>query len=136
MGDEIVKSFENNGKLLVCGNGGSAADSQHLVAELLIRLRPSYNRNALPALSLTMDASTLTACGNDYGFQSVFERPINALGSKNDILLTISTSGESINIIKALKAAKKKKMKCFGFLGNKGGKAKKFCDYSFYSTFC
>lgn len=127
MSDEITKSIMNNGKLLLCGNGGSAADAQHLAAELLIRLRPTYNRKSLPAISLNFDSSTITACGNDYGFNNIYKRLIESIGLSNDVLLVISTSGNSINIVNALKAAKKKNITCFGFLGSNGGRASKLC---------
>ena len=96
---------------MFCGNGGSAADAQHLAAELLVRLRPKVNRNALPAISLAQDISTITACGNDYNFSEIFLRTFQALHKKNDILLAISTSGNSKNIVKVLKEARKKKLK-------------------------
>ena len=104
----IFKKIQQGGKLLICGNGGSAADAQHLAAEFLIRLRPNFNRNPIPAMSLSMDTSTLTACGNDYKFEDIFSRPFEALSNKNDLLLVISTSGNSSNIIKVLNNAKKK----------------------------
>ena len=110
MSNAIVKSIQNDGKLLICGNGGSAADAQHLAAELLIRLRPNKNRKSLPALALALDTSTITACGNDYGFNNIYKRIIESIGKKNDVLLVISTSGNSPNILNALKAAKKKKL--------------------------
>lgn len=125
----IFKKIQLGGKLLICGNGGSAADAQHLAAEFLIRLRPNVNRNPIPAMSLSMDTSTLTACGNDYKFEDIFSRPFEALSNKNDLLLVISTSGNSSNIIKVLNNAKKKRITTLAFLGNKGGKAKKLCDY-------
>ena len=125
--DQIIKliysTFKKNGKILICGNGGSAADAQHLVAELLVRLRPKVNRNPLPAIALAQDTSTITACGNDYSFEDIFLRNFQALSSKNDLLLAIST------IIKVLKYAKLKKNKTIGFLGGLGGVAKKYCDY-------
>ena len=131
--DQIIKliysTFKKNGKILICGNGGSAADAQHLVAELLVRLRPKVNRNPLPAIALAQDTSTITACGNDYSFEDIFLRNFQALSSKNDLLLAISTSGNSKNIIKVLKYAKLKKNKTIGFLGGLGGVAKKYCDY-------
>ena len=98
----IYKKIKSGGKILLCGNGGSAADSQHLAAEFLIRLRPKINRNPLPAMTLSMDTSTLTACGNDYKFEDIFSRPFEALSNKNDLLLVISTSGNSLNIINLL----------------------------------
>tara|TARA_S200000501_G_C20820454_1_gene742592 strand:- start:981 stop:1571 length:591 start_codon:yes stop_codon:yes gene_type:complete len=124
----IHKSLQKKGKILFCGNGGSAADAQHLAAELLIRLRPKVNRNSIPAISLCMDTSTLTACGNDYSFDYIFSRPFNALANKDDVLIVISTSGNSKNIINVLKTAKKKRIKSIGFLGSNGGAAKKYCD--------
>lgn len=124
----ITKKIKNNGKIFLCGNGGSAADAQHLAAEFLVRLRPNVNRSPIPAISLALDTSTITACGNDYSFDNIFERNLNALGSKRDILIAISTSGNSKNILNVLKLANKKKIYCIGFLGNKGGKAKKYCN--------
>ena len=131
IGDQIVESILTKGKLLICGNGGSAADAQHLAAELLIRLRPFINRNSIPAITLATDSSTLTACGNDYSFDNIYERILFSLGNDNDSLLVITTSGNSKNIIKVLKMAKKKNIKAFGFLGNNGGLAKNYCDESF-----
>ncbi len=125
----ITKNISLGGKVLLCGNGGSAADAQHLAAEFLVRLRPKINRNPLPALSLLTDVSTLSACGNDYSFQDIFLRPFKGLAKKNDILIAISTSGKSKNVLKVLKYAKTKKFKTIGFLGNKGGNAKKYCDF-------
>jgi len=118
------------GKILLCGNGGSAADAQHLAAEFLIRLRKEFNRKPIPALSLATDVSSITACGNDYNFDLIFSRPLEALGAKRDILIAISTSGKSKNIINALKVSKKKKIFSIGFLGGDGGLAKKYCDIS------
>ncbi len=124
----IHKSILNKGKIFFCGNGGSAADAQHLAAELLIRLRPKVNRDPIPSICLSMDTSTLTACGNDYDFNKIFSRPFQALATKKDILFVISTSGNSKNIIEVLKVAKKKNILSVGLLGSKGGLAKKFCD--------
>jgi D-sedoheptulose 7-phosphate isomerase len=124
----IFKKLKKGGKLLLCGNGGSASDAQHLAAEYLVRLRPKVDRKPLPAIALAQDTSTLTACGNDYLFDDIFLRPFQALANKNDILICLSTSGNSRNIIKVLKEAKKKKISTIGFLGNQGGKAKNFCD--------
>lgn len=131
MSDAIHECLKKNGKLLICGNGGSAADAQHLAAELLVRLRPHINRKSLPALALAQDTSTITACGNDYSFDKIFSRMIEGIGNQNDILLCISTSGNSKNIINALKIAKKMKIKSLGFLGSNGGKAIKLCDINF-----
>jgi D-sedoheptulose 7-phosphate isomerase len=124
----IHKKLKKGGKILLCGNGGSAADAQHLAAEFLIRLRPNINRDPLPALTLTQDTSTLTACGNDYSFEDIFLRPFQAIANKNDILICISTSGNSKNILKVLKEAKKKKIYSVCFLGKGGGQAIKICD--------
>ena len=124
----ISKSLKNKSKILICGNGGSAADAQHLAAEMLVRLKPKNNRSPLPVMSLSMDTSTLTACGNDYDFSKIFSRPLEALGKKGDILIAISTSGNSKNILEVLKISKLLGIKSIGFLGNNGGKAKKYCD--------
>jgi D-sedoheptulose 7-phosphate isomerase len=124
----ISKKIKMGGKLLLCGNGGSASDAQHLAAEYLVRLRPKINREPLPAISLAQDTSTLTACGNDYAFDDIFVRPFQALVNKHDVLICLTTSGSSNNIIKVLKEARKRKIFTLGFLGNKGGKAKKYCD--------
>ena len=124
----VHKRLKKGGKILFCGNGGSAADAQHLTAEFLIRLRPNINRDPLPALTLAQDTSTLTACGNDYSFEDIFLRPFQAIANKNDILICISTSGKSKNILKVLKEAKKKNIYSVGFLGKDGGKAIKICD--------
>jgi D-sedoheptulose 7-phosphate isomerase len=123
--DDIHKKIKKGGKILFCGNGGSAADAQHLAAEFLIRLRPHINRNPIPALTLAQDTSTLTACGNDYSFDDIFLRPFRAIAKKNDILICISTSGNSKNILKVLKEANKKSVYSISFLGKGGGKAKK-----------
>ena len=126
--ENIQKKLKKGGKLLFCGNGGSAADAQHLAAEFVVRLRPHINRNPIPAITLAQDTSTITACGNDYSFDDIFVRPFKALVNKNDILICISTSGNSKNILKVLKEAKKKNIYSIGFLGKGGGKAKKICD--------
>jgi len=124
----IHKKIKLGGKLMLCGNGGSAADAQHLSAEYLVRLRPNVNRKPIPAITLAQDTSTLTACGNDYDFSDVFRRPFQALAKKNDVLIVITTSGNSLNILKVLKDARSKKITTIGFLGGSGGKCKKFCD--------
>ena len=127
---KIFESISNDGKILLCGNGGSAADAQHLAAEFLVRLRPHINRDSYPAISLAMDTSTLTATGNDIGFNSIFSRTLSSLGKKGDVLIAMSTSGKSKNIIKALKVAKQKKIFSIAFLGAGGGMAKKYADLS------
>jgi D-sedoheptulose 7-phosphate isomerase len=131
MGDEITHSIENNGKIMLCGNGGSAADAQHLAAEMLVRLRPMNNREGIAAITLAQDTSTITACGNDFGYEKLYERTLTSLGREGDCLIGITTSGNSKNIILAMKAAKKMNIKVFGFLGCEGGDALKYCDEAF-----
>ena len=124
----LSNALKSGNKIMICGNGGSAADAQHLSAEFLVRLKPGINRRPFPVMSLSMDTSTLTACGNDYNFDKIFERNLDAFGLTGDILLAISTSGNSANVLDAIKLAKKKKIKTIGFLGFNGGKAKKILD--------
>ena len=131
MGDEISHSIKNGGKMMLCGNGGSAADAQHLAAEMLIRLRPNYNRKGVPAIALAQDVSTITACGNDFGFDHLFERVLESLGNPGDVLIAITTSGNSMNVIKAMQLAREMNIIVFGFLGAGGGKALEFCDEAF-----
>jgi D-sedoheptulose 7-phosphate isomerase len=130
----VQKKIKKGGKILFCGNGGSAADAQHLAAEFIVRLRSHINRDPLPALTLAQDTSTLTACGNDYNFDDIFLRPFQALANKDDVLICISTSGNSKNIIKVLKKAKKLKVYSISFLGKRGGKAKKLSSKSLVIT--
>ena len=130
-GDIIADSISGGGKLLLCGNGGSAADAQHLAAEFLVRLTSDVNRESIPALSLAQDTSTLTACINDFGSDDIFKRVFSALSSKGDTLLAITTSGNSKNIIETLKEAKSRKIFSLGFLGNGGGEALSYCDLAF-----
>jgi len=115
--EKIFSTIKNGGKIFICGNGGSAADAQHLSAEFLVRLNPKINRRPFPMISLAMDTSTLTACGNDFDFKYIFSRNLQALGSKKDLLIVISTSGNSRNIIEVLKQSKKMKIFSIGFLG-------------------
>lgn len=126
---ETYNCLRKGNKILICGNGGSAADAQHLAAEFLIRLNPKINRQPFPVLNLAQDVSTITACGNDLGYENIFLRNLIAFGKKNDLLILISTSGKSKNIIKAASYAKKNGIKCIGFLGNSGGFVKKYCNY-------
>jgi len=123
-----ISSLEKGGKIIFCGNGGSAADSQHLAAELVGRFLKE--RKSLPSLALSVNTSILTAVGNDYGFEKVFSKQIEALGKPKDLLIAISTSGNSKNIIEAVKKAKEKGIKTIGFLGKGGGKLKKLVDIS------
>ena len=124
----LSKTFKNGNKLLLCGNGGSAADCQHIATELMIRLSHHIQRPALPAIALTTDTSNLTAGGNDIGFENIFARNVEGLGNNGDVLLAISTSGNSTNVIKAVDTAHNKKMKVVGFLGGNGGKLKGIVD--------
>lgn len=125
---KITNCIRKGSKILICGNGGSAADAQHLSAEYVDRLRPKINRKPLPLLNLALDLSHLTACSNDFSFNYIFSRSLEAFGKKNDILIVISTSGNSKNIIEVLKKAKKMKIFSIGFLGSSGGQAKKYCN--------
>ncbi len=122
MSEKIANSIRNGNKLMLCGNGGSAADAQHLAAEMLIRLRPCNNREGIPAIALAQDTSTITACGNDFGYDRLYERLVKTLGQSGDILIVITTSGNSKNIIEAMKAARESEILVFGFLGSKGGR--------------
>ena len=115
-------------KMFICGNGGSAADAQHIAAECLVRLKPNNNRKPIPMISLALDSSTMTACANDYSFKSIFSRNLEGLGKSGDVLICISTSGNSKNILQVLKTAKKLKIKTISILGNNGGEAKKLSD--------
>lgn len=126
--DLISEAYRGGSKVLLCGNGGSAADCQHIAAELMIRLSHDLNRPALPAIALTTDTSNLTAGGNDIGFENIFARLIEGLGHRGDVLIGISTSGNSPNIIKAVEAARKKEMKVVCLLGGTGGKLKTLAD--------
>jgi len=130
-GNIIAESISKKGKLLICGNGGSAADAQHLAAEFLIRLTSDVNRDSIPALSLAQDTSTLTACINDFGSDDIFKRVFSALSSEGDVLLAITTSGNSKNIIETLKLANERGIYSLGFLGGDGGEALKYCNTAF-----
>jgi D-sedoheptulose 7-phosphate isomerase len=127
--DACETCMRGGGKLMFCGNGGSAADCQHLATEMLIRLRPSVERASLPALALTLDPAMLTAGGNDYGFERVFERPLRGLGRAGDVLFGITTSGRSPNVVNALKAAREMGIVTVGLLGAAGVPARDWCDH-------
>ncbi len=118
---QLAVCLENGGKIMLCGNGGSAADSQHLAAEFTSRLRASMERPAIAAIALTTDTSFLTARANDYSFDEVFERLVDGLGRPGDALIGISTSGGSRNVIRAVCRAKAKDIRTVGFLGGTGG---------------
>ena len=121
-----IEALKRGNKVIFCGNGGSAADSQHLAAELMGRYK--IDRNPMPAISLTTDTSALTAIGNDYGYENVFSRPLKGIGVKGDVLVGISTSGNSKNILEAFKTAKEKGIKTVAFTGKSGGKMIKEAD--------
>jgi len=123
---QVVKSLRAGGKVIFCGNGGSAADSQHLAAEFTGRYLKE--RRALPALALSVNSSSLTAIGNDYGFDLVFARQLEALGNKGDVLVGISTSGNSRNVIRAMEVAKAKSIYTVSLTGASGGAMKKLAD--------
>tara|TARA_B100001996_G_scaffold382796_1_gene375728 strand:- start:1629 stop:2210 length:582 start_codon:yes stop_codon:yes gene_type:complete len=112
----IQNKLDNNGKILICGNGGSAADSQHMAAELVVKFK--NERKPIPAIALTTDSSILTSIGNDFGFKYVFSRQLEALGTKDDFLIVISTSGKSENIIECLKIAKALEIESMALLGS------------------
>jgi len=121
-----INSLKNGGKILLCGNGGSAADAQHIAAELVGRYK--IERRGIPAIALTTDTSILTAIGNDYGYSHIFDRQVEALADSRDVVIGISTSGSSINVINGLKAASKLGCKTIGFSGQDGGKMKQICN--------
>ena len=126
--DKIILCYENGNKLIVFGNGGSAADSQHFVAEFVGRFLKE--RESLPAIALTTDTSILTALGNDYSFDTIFSRQCESIVQKNDIVIGISTSGNSINVINGLEIAKNRGGVTVGLLGSGGGKLGKLVDMS------
>ena len=121
-----IESMKNGGKVMFCGNGGSAADSQHLAAELVGRYK--MNRPALNSLALTTDTSILTAIGNDFGYDTIFERQVEGLGKKGDVLIGLSTSGNSKNVLLAMAKAKEMGITTVAFTGEKGGKMKEVAD--------
>jgi D-sedoheptulose 7-phosphate isomerase len=124
----ITKSFSSGGKLMLCGNGGSAADSQHIAAEMTGRF--IKDRKPLPAIALTTDTSALTCIANDYSFEDVFARQISALGRLGDVLIAISTSGNSGNVIKAMHVANELSIKVIALTGRDGGRMKALADHS------
>lgn len=120
----------SGGKLLIAGNGGSASDASHFAAELVVRLTAERNRQALPAIALGMDPSIVTAASNDFGFENMFARQVEALGSKGDLLLVISTSGNSPNLIKAVSTAREKSLLTAALLGGNGGRLAEMVERS------
>lgn len=128
---EILTScLKKGGKILLCGNGGSAADAQHIAGELVVRLKPASKRKALPAIALTVNPSILTAASNDFGFERVFSRQVEALGRKGDCLLALSTSGESPNVNFTIKTARKLGLKTLALSGKSGGEMSRLADFS------
>ena len=124
--DICTVSIQNNNKIIICGNGGSASDAQHLAAEFIGRF--TVERKSLPAICLNTDTSALTCIANDYSYEKIFERQLNALGCDGDVLIVFSTSGNSKNIINVCELAQKMKIKVIGFLGKGGGQTLKHCD--------
>ena len=126
--DTLLHALRSGKKVLLCGNGGSAADAQHLATEFVIRLDPAIKRPGLPAIALTTDTSNLTAGANDLGYDHVFARSVEALGAEGDVLIGISTSGRSESVNRAFMAARQKKMATIGFLGKDGGTSRDLVD--------
>jgi D-sedoheptulose 7-phosphate isomerase len=124
--DTVTRAFRAGGKVLIAGNGGSAADAQHIAGEFLSRL--NFDRNPLPAVALTTDTSVLTAIGNDYGYDRVFERQVRGLGRPGDVFIAISTSGRSPNIVAALQAAREMGLTTVGLTGSGPRAMAAFCD--------
>jgi D-sedoheptulose 7-phosphate isomerase len=124
--DELTAALARGNKIMFCGNGGSAADAQHLAAELIGRYK--LDRAPLPALALTVDTSALTAIANDYSFDEVFARQLRGLGQAGDVLVVISTSGNSKNVLRAIEAAREKEIKTIGLTGQAGGDMRQLCD--------
>lgn len=125
--DACIHTIRSGGKILLAGNGGSAADAQHLAGEFVSRF--AFDRPGMPAIALTTDTSILTAIGNDYGYEKLFARQIQAHARKGDVLIAYSTSGSSLNIINALKEARDREVVCIGMTGNRGGPMKELCDH-------
>ncbi|MGB6649765.1 MAG: SIS domain-containing protein, partial [Bacteroidota bacterium] len=126
--DSIIHALKEGKKILLCGNGGSAADAQHMAAELVIRMDPAIKRRAIPAIALTTDSSLLTAGANDIGYDRVFARTVEALGSPGDVLIAITTSGRSESVNNAIRMARSIGMSTIGLLGGDGGGAKDLVD--------
>jgi len=124
--ETMIQAFKNGNKVLLCGNGGSAADSQHIAAEFVSRFR--QERKGLPAIALSTDTSILTAIGNDYSIDRIFSRQVEALAHKGDVVIGISTSGKSPNVVEAIKTAKKYGCSTIAFLGDNGGTLKDLVD--------
>jgi D-sedoheptulose 7-phosphate isomerase len=126
--DVIIRALNADRKILLCGNGGSAADAQHLATEFVIRMNPAIKRPGIAAIALTTDTSMLTAGANDIGYDNVFARAVEALGREGDVLIAISTSGRSESVNRAVRAAASRRMATIGFLGKDGGETKSLVD--------
>ena len=122
-----ITCLQNGGKILLAGNGGSAADAQHIAGEFVSRF--AFDRPGLPAIALTVDTSILTAIGNDYGYEKLFTRQIQALGNKGDVFIGYSTSGKSPNVISAFEEARRNGLVCIGLTGNRGGPMLDLCEH-------
>lgn len=122
-----ICSLRSGGKILLAGNGGSAADAQHIAGEFVSRF--AFDRPGLPAIAITTDSSIVTAIGNDYGYDRLFARQVQALGNKGDVFIGYSTSGRSSNILRAFEEARSRGLVCVGFTGNRGGAMLDLCDY-------
>jgi len=122
-----IASLKQGGKILLAGNGGSAADAQHIAGEFVSRF--AFDRLGLPAIALTTDTSILTAIGNDYGYEKLFARQVQALGQKGDIFIGYSTSGKSPNVLLAFEEARARGLVCIGLTGNRGGSMRELCEY-------
>ncbi len=131
MAREILKAFKSGKKILLCGNGGSAADAQHIAAEFIARFQKE--RRSLPAIALTTDTSILTAVANDYRYELVFSRQVEGLGQPGDVLIAISTSGNSKSILEAVKQAKQQQLVTIGFTGKEGGILKGIVDLCYHA---
>lgn len=125
--ESVVASLKSGGKVLLAGNGGSAADAQHIAGEFVSRF--AFDRPGLAAVALTTDTSIITAIGNDYGYDKLFSRQIQALGNRGDVFIGYSTSGRSPNVLKAFEEARQKGLVCVGLTGNKGGPMHELCDF-------
>jgi D-sedoheptulose 7-phosphate isomerase len=128
--NDIYTAVTNGKKIMICGNGGSAADAQHIAAEFIVRYKKSSNRPPLPCIALTTDSSIITAGGNDLGFEEIFSQQVMALGNPGDVLIGISTSGNSENVLKAVYAANERGINTIGLLGDKGGSLQGICNKS------
>lgn len=130
IGIDIWNALNRGNKIFLCGNGGSAADAQHIAAEFVVRYWENSGRPALPAMALTTDSSILTACSNDFGYSKIFSQQLKAFGNSGDIIILISTSGNSDNLVEAAYTAKELGIQTIGLLGKKGGTLLGICDKS------